>query len=65
MQFLKDSGEVREVDNLPNIDNECNQLEVSEYIDEIYQYYWVTEVIYIIPLMSDLTYGYYFVTNLK
>ncbi|XP_020202446.1 putative cyclin-B3-1 [Cajanus cajan] len=39
----KESGEVRELNNLPNIDNERNQLEVSEYIDEIYQYYWVTE----------------------
>ncbi|XP_057453295.1 putative cyclin-B3-1 isoform X2 [Lotus japonicus] len=42
-KFLKESGEVKEQDNLPNIDNECNQLEVSEYIDDIYQYYWVTE----------------------
>ncbi|KAK7342906.1 hypothetical protein VNO80_25864 [Phaseolus coccineus] len=38
-KFLKES----EQDNLPNIDNECNQLEVSEYVDDIYQYYWVTE----------------------
>ncbi|KAK7313736.1 hypothetical protein VNO77_38931 [Canavalia gladiata] len=42
-KFLKESEEVIEQDNLPNIDNECNQLEVSEYIDDIYQYYWVTE----------------------
>ncbi|KAI4323257.1 hypothetical protein L6164_022878 [Bauhinia variegata] len=42
-KFLKEIGEVLEQDNLPSIDNECNQLEVSEYIDEIYQYYWVTE----------------------
>ncbi|XP_068493243.1 putative cyclin-B3-1 isoform X1 [Phaseolus vulgaris] len=41
-KFLKES-EVREQDNLPNIDNKGNQLEVSEYIDDIYQYYWVTE----------------------
>lgn len=46
LQFLKENGEVREQDNLPNIDDECNHLEVSEYIDEIYQYYWVTEVIF-------------------
>ncbi|XP_019449290.1 PREDICTED: putative cyclin-B3-1 isoform X3 [Lupinus angustifolius] len=39
----KESGEVKEQHDLPDIDNECNQLEVSEYIDEIYQYYWVTE----------------------
>ncbi|RZB98453.1 putative cyclin-B3-1 isoform B [Glycine soja] len=43
LQILKESGDVREQDNLPNIDNECNQLEVSEYIDDIYLYYWVTE----------------------
>ncbi|KOM27018.1 hypothetical protein LR48_Vigan352s001200 [Vigna angularis] len=41
-KFLKES-EVREQDNLPNIDNESNQFEVSEYVDDIYQYYWVTE----------------------
>ncbi|XP_073226765.1 uncharacterized protein [Cicer arietinum] len=42
-KILKENGEVREQDNLPNIDDECNHLEVSEYIDDIYQYYWVTE----------------------
>ncbi|XP_028799720.1 putative cyclin-B3-1 isoform X2 [Neltuma alba] len=42
-KLLKESGEITEQDNLPNIDDECNQLEVSEYIDEIYRYYWVTE----------------------
>ncbi|KAF1896900.1 hypothetical protein Lal_00034601 [Lupinus albus] len=36
-------SEVKDQHDLPDIDNECNQLEVSEYIDEIYQYYWVTE----------------------
>ncbi|QCD85978.1 cyclin B [Vigna unguiculata] len=41
-KFLKES-EVREQDNLPSIDNESNQFEVSEYVDDIYQYYWVTE----------------------
>lgn len=51
MQFLKES-EVREQDNLPSIDNESNQFEVSEYVDDIYQYYWVTEVILIVPVMS-------------
>ncbi|XP_027356813.1 putative cyclin-B3-1 [Abrus precatorius] len=43
-KFLEENGDVREQDNLPNIDNKCNQLEVSEYIDEIYQYYWFSEV---------------------
>ncbi|WJX87507.1 hypothetical protein P8452_69690 [Trifolium repens] len=42
-KILKENGEVRGQDNLPNIDDECNHLEVSEYIDDIYQYYWVTE----------------------
>jgi len=51
LQFLKES-EVREQDNLPSIDNESNQFEVSEYVDDIYQYYWVTEVILIVPVMS-------------
>ncbi|KAI9116293.1 hypothetical protein K1719_012460 [Acacia pycnantha] len=42
-KLLKENGEITEQDNLPNIDDECNQLEVSEYIDEIYQYYWIIE----------------------
>ncbi|KAK4285657.1 hypothetical protein QN277_002326 [Acacia crassicarpa] len=42
-KLLKENGEITEQDNLPNIDDECNQLEVSEYIDEIYLYYWITE----------------------
>lgn len=34
--------------NLPSIDNECNQMEVAEYVEEIYHYYWVTEVMFVI-----------------
>lgn len=34
------------LEKLPSIDDNCNQLEVAEYVDEIYQYYWVTEVMY-------------------
>ncbi|XP_050147496.1 putative cyclin-B3-1 [Malus sylvestris] len=30
-------------EELPSIDDDCNQLEVSDYVDEIYQYYWVSE----------------------
>lgn len=33
------------MENLPGIDDDCNQLEVAEYVDEIYHYYWVMEVI--------------------
>jgi hypothetical protein len=32
------------MEKLPSIDDYRNQLEVAEYVDEIYQYYWVTEV---------------------
>ncbi|MED6186606.1 hypothetical protein PIB30_068359 [Stylosanthes scabra] len=41
--ILKQRREVSEQDNLPNIDDDCNHLEVPEYVDDIYQYYWVTE----------------------
>jgi len=54
LQILKENGEVRELDNLPSIDDECNHLEVSEYIDAIYQYYWVTEVILIKLLITQI-----------
>lgn len=52
LQILKENGEVRKQDSLPNIDDKCNHLEVSEYIDDIYHYYWVTEVILIKFLIS-------------
>ncbi|MED6199103.1 hypothetical protein PIB30_072737 [Stylosanthes scabra] len=42
-KLLKQRREVSEQDNLPNIDDDCNHLEVPEYVDDIYQYYWVTE----------------------
>ncbi|MED6157794.1 hypothetical protein PIB30_026731 [Stylosanthes scabra] len=42
-KLLKQRCEVSEQDNLPNIDDDCNHLEVPEYVDDIYQYYWVTE----------------------
>ncbi|WOG97947.1 hypothetical protein DCAR_0417288 [Daucus carota subsp. sativus] len=32
-----------EQDCLPNIDQDSNHLDVAEYVDEIYQYYWVME----------------------
>lgn len=46
LQLLEGCGEVMKLEKLPSIDDNCNQLEVAEYVDEIYQYYWVTEVIY-------------------
>ncbi|KAL1349604.1 hypothetical protein HN51_026117 [Arachis hypogaea] len=42
-KLLKQTCEVSQQDNLPNIDNDCNHLEVPEYVDDIYQYYWVSE----------------------
>ncbi|KAF5728174.1 putative cyclin-B3-1 [Tripterygium wilfordii] len=41
-KLLEESGEIMKRE-LPSIDDSCNQLEVVQYIDEIYQYYWVTE----------------------
>ncbi|KGN44298.1 putative cyclin-B3-1 [Cucumis sativus] len=32
-----------EIANLPSIDNDYDQMEVAEYVEEIYDYYWVTE----------------------
>ncbi|KAL5813310.1 hypothetical protein ACOSQ3_028260 [Xanthoceras sorbifolium] len=42
-KLLEVHGEVAEHEKLPSIDDDCNQLEVAEYVDEIYQYYWVME----------------------
>lgn len=51
MQLLELNNEVREQEQLPNIDDEGNPLEVAEYVDDIYEYYWIMEVI-IITLIS-------------
>ncbi|KAK2654421.1 hypothetical protein Ddye_014277 [Dipteronia dyeriana] len=42
-KLLEEHGEVAGLGKLPSIDDDCNQLEVAEYVDEIYQYYWVME----------------------
>ncbi|KAK1440093.1 hypothetical protein QVD17_05918 [Tagetes erecta] len=43
-ELLKDQVSVTKKEEiLPNIYDEGNQLEVAEYVDEIYQHYWVTE----------------------
>lgn len=53
LQFPKEHGKTLE--NLPNIYDVRNHLEVSDYVDDIYQYYWVMEVIYILHFHhSDL-----------
>ncbi|XP_051128643.1 putative cyclin-B3-1 [Andrographis paniculata] len=40
---LKECGKVTPQEALPSIYNELNPLEVSDYVDDIYQYYWVME----------------------
>ncbi|KAK9152206.1 hypothetical protein Syun_010515 [Stephania yunnanensis] len=40
-------------EKLPNIDDDRNPLEVSAYIDDIYQYYWVMEVHFKYELMPE------------
>ncbi|KAF9674479.1 hypothetical protein SADUNF_Sadunf10G0131500 [Salix dunnii] len=43
-KLLEEHGELIELEKLPSIDDTFNQLEVAEYVDEIYEYYWVLEV---------------------
>ncbi|XP_002311288.4 putative cyclin-B3-1 [Populus trichocarpa] len=43
-KLLEEHGEVMEQENLPSIDDTSNQLEVAEYVDAIYKYYWILEV---------------------
>ncbi|XP_017244895.1 putative cyclin-B3-1 [Daucus carota subsp. sativus] len=42
-KLLKEQIKNDEQDCLPNIDQDSNHLDVAEYVDEIYQYYWVME----------------------
>ncbi|XVE74264.1 hypothetical protein DITRI_Ditri12bG0002600 [Diplodiscus trichospermus] len=44
-KLLEDYGGVKEEEKLPGIDNVGNSLEVAQYVDEIYQYYWITEAL--------------------
>jgi len=47
LQFDEKNGETTEPEKLPSIDDESNQLEVAEYVDDIYQFYWTAEVIHL------------------
>lgn len=40
---LEEHGELAKEENLPSIDDAFNHLEAAEYVDDIYQYYWVSE----------------------
>ncbi|KAI5579189.1 hypothetical protein BDE02_08G074100 [Populus trichocarpa] len=42
-KLLEEHGEVIEQEKLPSIDDTSNQLEVAEYVDAIYKYYWILE----------------------
>lgn len=42
-KLLKEQVKITEQNSLPNIDQNSNHLDVAEYVDEIYQYYWVME----------------------
>uniref|UniRef100_A0A803MZ82 B-like cyclin n=1 Tax=Chenopodium quinoa TaxID=63459 RepID=A0A803MZ82_CHEQI len=55
-KLLKSSSEVREHELLPNIDDEGNPLEVAEYVDDIYEYYWIMEVHFKFDLMPETLY---------
>ncbi|XP_057507781.1 putative cyclin-B3-1 isoform X1 [Actinidia eriantha] len=44
-KLLEEHGGVMKQDSLPRIYDDCNHLEVAEYVDEIYHYYWITEAI--------------------
>ncbi|XP_062093090.1 putative cyclin-B3-1 [Humulus lupulus] len=42
-KLLEEHHDVLKQEKLPDMDDERNQLEVVDYVDDIYQYYWVTE----------------------
>ncbi|XP_038887576.1 putative cyclin-B3-1 [Benincasa hispida] len=42
-KLLDKCAVVTEMANLPSIDNDYDQMEVAEYVEEIYHYYWLTE----------------------
>ncbi|KAI8010418.1 putative cyclin-B3-1 [Camellia lanceoleosa] len=42
-KLLEGHAVVMKRESLPSIYDDCNHLEVAEYVDEIYQYYWTME----------------------
>ncbi|KAF8082190.1 hypothetical protein N665_0844s0004 [Sinapis alba] len=54
----KKNDETAQQEKLPNIDDESNQLEVAEYVDDIYQFYWTAEAL-------NPALGYYLTTQTK
>lgn len=45
LQLIDEHMGLMKQEGLPSIYDDGNHLEVAEYIDEIYQYYWISEVI--------------------
>ncbi|KAF5949525.1 hypothetical protein HYC85_011518 [Camellia sinensis] len=43
VKLLEGHAVVMKRESLPSIYDDCNHLEVAEYVDEIYQYYWTME----------------------
>ncbi|KAG2323884.1 hypothetical protein Bca4012_038228 [Brassica carinata] len=54
----KNNDETAQQEKLPNIDDKSNQLEVAEYVDDIYQFYWTAEAL-------NPALGYYLSTQTK
>lgn len=52
LQLLDKCAVDTEIANLPSIDNDYDQMEVAEYVEEIYDYYWVTEVVILLVILS-------------
>ncbi|KAJ4879369.1 cyclin b3 [Raphanus sativus] len=57
-KFDGKSDETEQQEKLPSIDDESNQLEVAEYVDDIYQFYWNAEAL-------NPALGYYLPTQTK
>ncbi|CAH8381312.1 unnamed protein product [Eruca vesicaria subsp. sativa] len=54
----KNNDETAQQEKLPNIDDESNQLEVAQYVGDIYQFYWTAEAL-------NPALGYYLSTPTK
>ncbi|XP_048594113.1 putative cyclin-B3-1 isoform X2 [Brassica napus] len=57
-KFDGKNDEPEQQEKLPSIDDESNQLEVAEYVDDIYQFYWTSEAL-------NPALGYYLSTQTK
>lgn len=51
LQVLGEGTDCMKKDELPNIDDISNPLEVVEYVDDIYQYYWAMEVMLLLFIL--------------